>query len=209
MKLLKYLKQIKKERGFILPLTLLVCSIILTVATGISIILTKELYFSKVSRDSQLAYYSADTAMMCALMVDGTYIDPLTGLGIFPYGAATDPTSEMNAVLDKVNIQRQNNNLQNLYLSDIKCATSAIFDPAISGFDSVAFSRTNSAGIVESGKTSTFNMRMDLGDGTSRCATVLISKTDKYRQIIARGFAGCDGQAHNIERAIVNTTEVK
>ncbi len=209
MKLLKYLKQKKNERGFILPLTLLVCSIILTVATGISVILIKELYFSKVSRDSQLAYYSADTAMMCAVMIDGTYIDPSTGLGIFPYGAATDPQSEMSAVLDKVNLQRQERNLSNIFLSDIKCATSAIFDQTISGFSSVAFSRTNSAGQVEMGKTSTFNMRMDLGDGTVRCATVLISKTDKYRQIIARGFAGCDGQARNIERAIINTTEVK
>ena len=209
MKLLKYLKQNRLKKGFILPLTLLVCSIILTVATGISVILTKELYFSKVSRESQLAYYAADTGMMCALMVDGTYIDGTTGLGIFPYDGVIDPTIEMQAVLDKVNYQRQLRNLSTLILSDIKCATAPIFDVPISGFNAVAFSRTNSAGVDEVGRTSTFDMRMNLGDGTTRCAMVVISKTSKYRQIISRGFAACEGASHNIERAIINTTEVK
>ncbi len=210
MKLFIFLQhKLRKQKGFILPLTLLVCTIILTVATGISVILAKELYFSRVSRDSQLAYYAADTAMMCALMVDGKYIDPTTGLGIFPYSAVLDATTEMNTVLEKVNLQRQLRNLPNLVLDDIKCATAPIFDTAISSFTTSAFSRTNSGGEQENGKTSTYTMRMDLGDGTARCASILISKTGKYRQIIARGFAGCEGVAHNIERAVINTTEVR
>jgi hypothetical protein len=52
-----------KTKGFVLPLTLLICMIMLMIATGISIILAKELYFSKLSRLSQIAYYAADSGL--------------------------------------------------------------------------------------------------------------------------------------------------
>lgn len=195
-----------KVTGFILPMTLLVCSIILTVATGISIILVKELYFSKVSRESQLAYYAADDAMMCAVMVDDQYTDSRTGLGIFPYDNLVTPQS----VLDKVNVERQSRNLPSLVLTDIKCATAPVFDVPISSFTSNDFTRTNSLGEIETGQKSAFSMRMDLGDGSTRCATVLVYKTGTYRQIISRGFSSCGGGSlRPIERAIVNTTEVQ
>jgi hypothetical protein len=64
----------------VLPLTLIICVIILTISAGISIILAKELYFSRLSRLSQVAYYAADDGMMCATMIDDKYIDPDTGL---------------------------------------------------------------------------------------------------------------------------------
>lgn len=210
MKSLQHLYYTCTRRGFILPLTLLVSSIILTVATGISVILTKELYFSRVSRDSHLAYYAADTALMCAIMVDSKYIDPNTGLGIFPYQPApADPILEMEGVMNEVNMQRQARNLSTLTLDDISCATSLIFDITTPTFSVEEFSRINSLDEEENGKTSTFSMRMDLGDGTTRCALVIVSKTSKYRQIIARGFAACEGTGRSIERAIINTTEVQ
>ncbi len=205
----------KSVRGFILPLTLLVCSIILVVASGISAILSKELYFSKISRESQIAYYAADDAMICAIMVDNKYVDPATGSGIFPHDSdpTADPTNSMQQVLNKVNLNRQYRGLNSLSLNDIKCATVAIFDTSPSGanFTSVVspVPRVNSGGESETEWISTYSMRMDLGDGTYRCAKVKVSKTNKYRQIIARGFTSCDAGAHPIERAIVNTTELK
>jgi hypothetical protein len=209
MKLLFFSNSIRQTavRGFVLPLTLIICVIILTISAGISIILAKELYFSKLSRLSQVAYYAADNGMMCATMIDDKYIDPSTGLGIFPY--ATSPTEQQ--VLDKVNAQRESNGLTtDITLANIKCATSDIFTPAISGYAVTNFSRTDSQGNPDSGKTATFSMTMDLGDGTTRCATVSISKTAKYRQIISRGFASCSTTSlFRIERAIVNTTEVR
>jgi hypothetical protein len=51
-------------------------------------------------------------------------------------------------------------------------------------------------------------MRMDLGDGTARCANVTVNKTATYRQIISRGYNTCDaGSSRFIERAVINVTE--
>lgn len=193
-----------KTRGFVLPLTLIVCVIILTIATSISIILAKELYFSKLSRLSQVAYYAADNGLMCATMIDDQYIDPDTGLGIFQYNNLV--TSQM--VLDKINTQRTSNGLTALTLNDIKCATSEIFNASVTNFALAPFTRIDSAGNPDNGQTTTFNMRMDLGGGNYRCATVLINKTPTFRQIISRGFASCGlVYSHPIERAIISTAE--
>lgn len=193
-----------RTRGFVLPLTLIVCVIILTIATGISVILAKELYFSKLSRLSQVAYYAADSGLMCATMIDDKYIDPETGLGIFEYNNLVTSQS----VLDKINISRIANGQSAITLADIKCATSDIFDETATSFAVTAFTRTDAAGNPDNGQTSTFNMRMDLDGGEYRCATVVINKTSKYRQIISRGFASCNSVfAYPIERAIVSTAE--
>lgn len=195
---------LRSQRGFVLPLTLVVCVIILTVATGISVILAKELYFSRVSRLSQLAYYAADNGLMCATTIDDRYIDYETGYGIFPYNTLV--SSQM--VLDKVNAARVADGLSPIALNDITCATSEIFDTAVTGFAVTPFSRIKASGEVDNGRTSTFNMQMDLGDGQVRCATVLINKTPTYRQIISRGFASCDiSSSYRIERAIVSSAE--
>lgn len=194
----------QKIRGFVMPLTLIICVIILTIATGISIILTKELYFSKLSRLSQLAYYAADNGLMCATMIDDQYVDPVTGLGIFQY--ANSPTSQ--AVLDGVNTSRATQGLSPLTLNSIKCATSDIFNASVTGFAVTPFSRTDSGGNIDNGKTTTFNMRMDIGNSEARCATIVVNKTPSYRQIISRGFASCTTvYAYPIERAIVSTSE--
>ncbi len=194
----------KRTRGFILPLALVMCIIILTISTGISYILAKEIYFSRLSRLSQVAYYAADNGMMCALMVDDTYIDPDTGLGIFQY----TNTITAQDVLTKINTNRANNGLPALSLNNIKCATSDIFG----GTSNYAVSPL--AGQVDgSGNqiySTTFSMTMDLGDGTTRCAQITINKTAKYRQIISRGFASCSTTSkYRIERAVINTTEVQ
>ncbi len=198
-KKIKYLH----TRGFVLPLTLIICVIILTVATGISIILAKELYFSKLSRLSQVAYYAADNGLMCAMAIDDKYVDPDTGLGIFQSSNLT--TSQM--VLDKINLIRQSNGLGNLALTDIKCATSNIFVAS----SPTSYSVTPFTHLTPNdGMQTSFSMRMDLGDGTFRCATVTIYKTAKFRQFISRGFASCNSTgAYPIERAIVSTTELQ
>ncbi len=205
MKLLLTKKiQSMRTKGFVLPLTLIICVIILTISTGISIILAKELYFSKLSRLSQVAYYAADSGLMCATMIDDKYVDPETGLGIFEY----DNLVSRQAVLDKVNISRVANGLSAIALNDIKCATSAVFDDSVSSFAVTPFVRLDSGGNPDTGQTSTFDMRMDLGEEEYRCATVTVNKTSKYRQIISRGFASCNSVfAYPIERAIVSTAE--
>lgn len=203
----------KSARGFVLPFTLLICSILLSVSTAISVILVKELYFSKLSRDSQTAYYAADNGLMCAILVDDNYIDPTTGLGIFESNAVTTA----DVVLTSVNADRQSRGLQPLTLyggnNSIKCSTSEIFNPnATTGnnFKTQAYSRTNSFGQSENGRTSLFTMYISLGDGTTRCAKVTVNKTSTYRQIISQGYTTCPGGVGSpIERAVVNETEIK
>jgi hypothetical protein len=195
----------KRVRGFVMPFTLLICSILLSIATSISIILVKELYFSKVSRDSQIAYYAADNGMMCAVMVDDQYVDPDTGLGIFQY--ALSPTAQ--DVLTKINTA-EGSTITLYNGNSIKCATSEIFNPSTNGFMVTEFPHTNSLGQSETGRTSQFTLHMDLGDGTTRCAKITVNKTPTFRQIISQGYTACPGGSiRPIERAIINTTEIQ
>jgi hypothetical protein len=87
-------------------------------------------------------------------------------------------------------------------LGDIKCATTPVFIEASSSMTVAEY------GSPVEGRTTTFNLRMDLGDGTERCAEVTVNKTPTFRQIISRGFNTCNFGANNfIERAVINTTE--
>lgn len=188
--------------GFVLPLTLVICIIILTISAGISIILAKQLYFSRLERQSHLAYYAADNGLTCALMVDDHYLDTSTGIGIFEYGGPSPQT-----VLDGVNTWRAIRGYAPIQLTDIRCATSPVFDPSAE-YAVTDYSHSLPGGGTEAGKTTTFSMRMDLGDGAFRCARIIVNKTPTYRQIISRGFVSCDttGQIP-VERAIVNTSD--
>lgn len=200
----------KYAKGFILPLALLVCTIILAISVGISTILTKELFFSKLSRDSQVAYYAADDGMMCATMIDDTYVDPLTGIGIFPYDPGIDGMTSIQNTLNQVNSQRAGRGYSSVSLYSIRCATSPIFDPTSTGFVVNSYSRVNSSGVTENGRTSVFSMRMDLASGATRCARIIINKTATYRQIISRGFSNCGVTGlQTVERAVISTTELR
>lgn len=202
--MLSFIKKIKKStnQGFILPLTLFVCMIMLSISTSISVLLAKEIYFSRLTRLSQVAYYAADDGLMCATSIEDKFVDPDTGLGIFQYDGVT--TSQ--DVLTKINTERTKKGLTALTLNDIKCATAPVFDQPVSGI--TLTSKTFSVGGAnQNGVSTTFNMKMDLGGGEYRCSTVTVNKTSSFRQIIARGFASC-GAAYNftIERAIVSNT---
>jgi hypothetical protein len=202
---MKFLFYIVKEgkKGFVLPLTLMVSMVILTIATSISVILAKELYFSKLSRLSQVAYYAADNGIMCATIVDDQYIDPDTGIGIFEYNNLVSSQE----VLNKINTQRAAREMTPIDLNDIKCANAEIFDNTFSNYVVGPFSRIDPEGNVEVGRTTTFNMTMPLGDGSRRCATVIINKTTTFRQVISRGFASCGTVfTYPIERSVVSTS---
>lgn len=194
------------RRGFILPFTMLLVAIILLVVGTGSKILSKQLYFSKVYRQSQTAYYAADDAMGCAIAIDDSFIG-VDGYGIFPGGTADDPDDYMEAVITNMNDQRLLDGLDTISRDDIECAQVPVLDVSESDF---AVSPTdyeyNGPSGLETGKTSSFNMSMPIGDGTFRCAKVTINKTPTFRQIIAQGYAQCDSAVGSVERAVVNTT---
>ncbi len=59
-----------RERGFTLLLAVLVSSLILAIGLAISNILLKELLLSSSGRESQFAFYAADSGAECALFWD-------------------------------------------------------------------------------------------------------------------------------------------
>lgn len=202
--MLSFIKKLKNEtnRGFILPLTLFVCMIMLSISTSISVLLAKEIYFSRLTRLSQVAYYAADDGLMCATALDDKFTDPDTGLGIFQY----DMTTTSQDVLNRINTERVQKGLTALTLNDIKCATAPVFNQPISNI-TLTPKTFLVGGVNQSGVSTQFDMRMDLGGGEFRCANITVNKTSAFRQIVARGFASC-GSAYNftIERAVVSNT---
>lgn len=76
-------KRIHTEKGVALLFVVLLTSVLLLVAIGISNISFKELVFSAEARDSDKAFFSADTGVECGLYLDkqgwfgGTPADPV------------------------------------------------------------------------------------------------------------------------------------
>ena len=203
-----------KNRGFVLPFTLLICAILLLISVSISGILTKQIYFSNLARDSQIAYYAADNALACTLAIDETYTD-VEGIGIFPYssGSPVVESTEKDAMLQVlVDIDTKRQSLDPpLYplaqtLSEVQCAQATMLDDTANfSISPDLFSRVVGAG-TEYGRTSTFLMKMKIADNEYRCAKVTIRKTQSYRQIISQGYSRCDRANTSIERAIINTS---
>lgn len=62
-----------KQRGFTLLLAALIASIVLSIGSSIFLIAQKQVTLSSLGRDSQFAFYTADTAAECALYWDVRY----------------------------------------------------------------------------------------------------------------------------------------
>ncbi len=203
-----------RPRGFILPFTMLISSLILLVTGTAMFLLSKQMYFSKVYRQSQTAYYAADDAIACALSVDDEFIGS-DGLGIFPSSTSTPWETYVQDVIDYVNTARLADDplAPIIDTSNLKCGQVAVFDVVQSSFatstsEYVYHYSDPISGLpkVEYGIASIYNVRMPLGDGTFRCARVTVNKTETFRQIIAQGYAQCDNPNGTVERAVVNTT---
>ena len=63
-------QKLLRQRGFTLLLAALVSSIVVAIGTSIFVIAQKQLILSSISRDSQYAFYAADTGAECALYWD-------------------------------------------------------------------------------------------------------------------------------------------
>ncbi len=60
----------KNEKGFVILFTVLISSIILAIALGISSIAYKEVVLSSAAKESQYSFFAADTGAECALYWD-------------------------------------------------------------------------------------------------------------------------------------------
>ncbi len=72
----------KKKKGFAMLFTVLVITLILSIAISISNLTFKQTILSSLAKDSQISFYEADTAVECGLYHD-------TSLNEFPAGSST------------------------------------------------------------------------------------------------------------------------
>ena len=200
--------------GFILPLAMLLSSLILLVSFGITSIIVREAKFTRVVRDSFIAYNAADMAVTCVSFIDNTYVNPVTGYGIFPTSTTTYDVAhsqdEIDDTVAKINaISRQARGLPTSFsLNDVNCGGVHVFTNAETGIVYSSYSYTKSDGTVEDGKKSTFTLSIPLTSGDNRCAKVVFNKTTSFNQIIASGYSACDANAiHRLERVIVSSAE--
>lgn len=62
--------EFKKNKGYAILVTIVIISIILVIITGLSRSVYKQLLLTSSAKDSQIAFYQADTASECALYFD-------------------------------------------------------------------------------------------------------------------------------------------
>ena len=80
-------KKQNKKQGFVILFAILISSIILLIASGIFNVVQKEIVLSSYARESQRAFYAADSALECALYADLKGIgspDPATPFTVTP-----------------------------------------------------------------------------------------------------------------------------
>ncbi|MCA9352583.1 hypothetical protein KC901_00160 [Patescibacteria group bacterium] len=84
---MKHMYPLQKNKGFVILFAVLVSSLILLISAGIFNIVQKEVVLSSYARESQRAFYAADSALECALYADvsGAVVTP-TGPGT-PFSA--------------------------------------------------------------------------------------------------------------------------
>lgn len=81
----KKIKNKRRDNGFVLFFSLIISTIVLSIISGVILIAYKELIISSTGRESQRAFYSADTGVECALYWDIKH--PLVGyeeMSVFP-----------------------------------------------------------------------------------------------------------------------------
>lgn len=76
-----------KQNGFAMLFTVLIVSLILSIAVSISNVTLKQGVLSNLVKDSQIAFYQSDSGIECGSMYDITH-------GIFPPGATVDDVPE-------------------------------------------------------------------------------------------------------------------
>lgn len=89
-----------QKRGFALLFSVLVAGILLTIGLGIFSITFKELLLSSSDRESQIAFYAADTGTECALYWDIQHPDTLYSVfGLVVGSGTTSPPDVSSPIL--------------------------------------------------------------------------------------------------------------
>lgn len=175
----------KNDRGFVLLFAVLITGVILAAALGISRIVNKEIVIASIGKDSQLAFFAADSGAECALYWNDK--------GKFDQAvASSEPIFCNGSVLthDAGNIIVSSNKdiIQN-EIQDLGQVTTNILggqDISVFGFGTV-----NNLGIV---------------DLTEPCSVVIVDKRTSggasITKIISKGYNTCTQTRRRVERAL-------
>lgn len=79
------------SRGFTLFIAIIVMATLLLVSVGISAIVTRQAFITESNRESQYAFYAADTGVECAL-----YWDVKNGTGYSAFSTSTGTSINCN-----------------------------------------------------------------------------------------------------------------
>ena len=82
-----YKLQVNPQRGFLLPFSVLLAGVLLSIGLAVFNIIIKEIILSSSGRDSQFAFYAADTGGECALYWDAKFGIFATSSQSTPYAA--------------------------------------------------------------------------------------------------------------------------
>ncbi len=200
------------HHGFILPLAMLLASLILLVSFGITSIIVREAKFTRIVRDSFVAYNAADMAVTCVAFIDNNYTNSNTSYGIFPTSTFTysvaQSQNEIDDTITQINFDKGVRGLPSIVLNDVVCGGVHIFSNPETGIIYSSYVYTKSDGTTESGKKSTLTLALPLTNGEKRCAKVVFNKSPSFNQIIASGYSSCDSNVvHRLERVIISSSE--
>ncbi len=161
----------KGKRGFTVLFAVLISSILLSIGIAILDLTLKQFTLSSVSKDSQIAFYAADTGQECAMYWD--HVNDQTGATSTSSFATSSASSVSNPP------------------STMTCEGSLI-DTTTAGVGSYLVADSNDA-------TTTFWIHYSGGTSvlTSPCASVVISKVSNADGSIAtviqtKGYNTCD-----------------
>ena len=197
----------KRKNGFALLIATLISGLFLAIGAVIFKISYIEFILSSVGRDSQFAFYAADTAAECALYWDRKYV-----------GNGSDTVSSAFNVYNQADGNHENSNRQRIInglSTSISCADGS--------FLSVGNGTNGSNGDFTRGGSAWqtfFRFQVNPGNPNSACAEVVVEK--QYNEsgnlalsnpanktlIVSRGYNTCDvNNSRRVERAVQITLQ--
>jgi len=172
-----------KSYGFVLLFSLLISSILLATGLGISRLMVRQIGLASLSRESQVAFFAADSGMECALHWD--LFDRFNPLG--------DPTKSES---------------RTLYCSGavIKDGLSGVVSGSIRNDGCDILGGPPSVNVLNGGNKSCFTFSL----ANEACAFVIVDKSDLANlgitRITANGFNKCSLSAPNILQRTLEIT---
>lgn len=190
------LKKNKENKGFVLLFSVLVASLVLSVGMSIISIALKQVILSGSGRESQYAFYMANTGAECATYWDlagNTIIDANGNNGpVFAAGASVPATNDLN--------------VKCLGMSITDTTSQQCSQPIVAPENYIPNWCAFSSGSVYNTR---FRISYEPTDLTQRCAEVTVSKTVDSNNIViatkitSRGYNTCDeSNPRRIERAL-------